>query len=62
MLAAGRSAPREIAPMIAEAVAAGHTSLRAVAEYLNALEITTSRGKAWTATAVRTAPQLLKSH
>jgi len=48
--------------MIAEAVAAGHTSLRAVAEYLNALEITTSRGKAWTATAVRTAPQLLKLH
>jgi DNA invertase Pin-like site-specific DNA recombinase len=53
---------KEIAPMIAEAIAGGHTSLRAIAEFLNTLEITTPRGKAWTATAVRNAQQLLKAY
>ena len=49
----------EIAPQINVARAAGFTSLRAIAGYLNELEITTPRGKAWTATAVRNAMTLI---
>jgi DNA invertase Pin-like site-specific DNA recombinase len=43
----------EIAPLIAEARAAGHATLAAVAEHLNAQGIATPRGKRWTPTAVR---------
>jgi DNA invertase Pin-like site-specific DNA recombinase len=50
---AARKRASEIAPLIVEARALGHTSLRAVAEFLNAREVTTPRGKQWTATAVR---------
>jgi len=49
----------EIAPQIKAARAAGHKSLRAIAGYLNELEITTPRGKAWTATAVSNALKLI---
>src|SRR5580700_511507 len=52
---------KEIAPQIEAARAAGQQSLRAIAEHLNSLEITTPRGKAWTATSVRNAQQLLKT-
>ena len=44
---------REVAPAIEEARAAGHTTLLAIAAYLNGQSITTPRGKSWTATAVR---------
>jgi DNA invertase Pin-like site-specific DNA recombinase len=50
---------KEVAPVIAAARAAGSTSLRAIAEYLNSLSITTPRGKQWTATAVRNVQAIL---
>jgi DNA invertase Pin-like site-specific DNA recombinase len=50
---------KEIAEPIKAARAAGCTSLRQVAEYLNGLEITTPRGKQWTATAVKNAQALI---
>jgi DNA invertase Pin-like site-specific DNA recombinase len=43
---------KEIAPLISEARKDGHTSLRAIAAYLNAGGNPTPRGKQWTATAV----------
>jgi DNA invertase Pin-like site-specific DNA recombinase len=49
----------EIAPQIEAAHASGCASLRQVAEYLNELEITTPRGKQWTATAVKNAQALI---
>jgi len=52
-VASARSRALEIAPQIAAARASGCDSLRKIAAYLNELEITTPRGKAWTATAVR---------
>ncbi len=52
---------KEIAPAIEEARAAGHTSLRQIAAYLNDQGIQTPRGKAWTATAVRNAMEQLKA-
>ncbi len=55
-----RERAREIAPQIRAAREAGHASLRQVAAYLNGLEITTPRGRRWTATAVRNAEQVLK--
>lgn len=48
-----------IAPQIKAAREAGNTSLRQIAAYLNGLEITTPRGKAWTATAVKNAQALI---
>ena len=48
-----------VAPQIQAAHAAGHTSLRAVAAYLNDQQITTPRGRQWTATAVRNAQALV---
>lgn len=48
-----------IAPQIQAAREAGCTSLRQIAAHLNDLEITTPRGKAWTATAVRNAQALI---
>jgi len=51
---------REIAPQIKAAREAGHASLRQVAAYLNGLEITTPRGRLWTATAVRNAEAIMK--
>lgn len=50
---------KEIAPQIEAARAAGCASLRQVAAYLNDLEITTPRGKSWTATAVKNAQALI---
>lgn len=50
----------EIAPQIKAARAAGYASLRKVAAYLNDLEITTPRGKQWTATAVANAQRVLE--
>lgn len=46
---------KDVAPQITEARKAGHTSLRAIAGYLNDMEIPTPRGKQWTATAVANA-------
>ena len=43
---------KEVAPQIQEARKQGHTSLRAIAAYLNEQDIPTPRGKQWTATAV----------
>jgi DNA invertase Pin-like site-specific DNA recombinase len=43
---------KEIQPKIEAARKEGHASLRAIAAYLNNLEIPTPRGKQWTATAV----------
>jgi DNA invertase Pin-like site-specific DNA recombinase len=43
---------KDVAPRIMEARKDGHTSLRAIAAYLNDMEIPTPRGKQWTATAV----------
>ena len=48
-----------IAPQIEAARAAGCTSLRQIASFLNGLEITTPRGKTWTATAVKNTKALL---
>ena len=42
----------EVSPQIDTARAAGHTSLRAIAAYLNEQSIPTPRGKLWTAAAV----------
>jgi DNA invertase Pin-like site-specific DNA recombinase len=57
--AMARSRAAEVAPAIKAARAAGCVSLRAVAAHLNALSITTPRGKTWTASAVRNAEQLI---
>jgi len=43
---------KEVAPIIVEARAAGHQSLRAIAGYLNEQQVPTPRGKQWTPTAV----------
>lgn len=50
-----------IAPQIDEARKAGCASLRQVAAWLNEREITTPRGKAWSAMAVRNAQALIAS-
>jgi hypothetical protein len=57
--AKARSRALEIAPQLKVARELGHTSLRAVAAFLNDLEITTPRGKRWTATAVSNAEKQL---
>jgi DNA invertase Pin-like site-specific DNA recombinase len=57
--AKARERAKVIAPEIKTARAKGHTSLRKIAEYLNGLEITTPRGKRWTATAVANAEKLI---
>jgi len=57
--ARARARAKEISPQIAAARVEGCTSLRSIATYLNGLEITTPRGKRWTATAVRNAQRLL---
>lgn len=49
-----------IAPQIEEAHRAGCASLRQVAAWLNEREITTPRGKAWTAMAVRNTEELIR--
>ena len=59
LTAAARKRAQEIAPLILEARALGHTSLRAVAGFLNSREVTTPRGKAWTATAVRNVERMI---
>jgi len=51
---------QEVAPAIAEARSAGCASLRTIAAYLNEREITTPRGKAWTATAVANTLRLIE--
>lgn len=43
---------KDIAPQIEAAKECGHTTLRAIAAYLNEQEIPTPRGKQWNATAV----------
>lgn len=50
-----------IAPAIESARAAGNTSLRQIAAYLNAESIPTPRGKLWTATAVKNVLEQLKA-
>jgi DNA invertase Pin-like site-specific DNA recombinase len=50
-----RRRARDIAPMIEEARAAGRTSLRQIAAYLNDEGATTPRGSQWTAAAVQRA-------
>lgn len=50
-----------VAEPIADAIKAGHTSLRQIAAYLNEQQITTPRGREWTATAVANAQRLLES-
>jgi DNA invertase Pin-like site-specific DNA recombinase len=57
--AKARARALEIAPQIKMARSEGYNSLRQVAEYLNGLEITTPRGKRWTATAVANAQRLI---
>lgn len=57
--AKARARAAEIAPLIKSARAIGCTSLRKVAAHLNGLEITTPRGKRWTATAVANAERLM---
>jgi DNA invertase Pin-like site-specific DNA recombinase len=59
--AKAQSRAKEIAPQIEAARAAGCNSLRQIAEYLNGLEVTTPRGKQWTATAVKNAQALIDS-
>ncbi len=49
-----------IGPQIEEARRSGCTSLRQVAAWLNEREITTPRGKAWTAAAVRNTEALIR--
>jgi DNA invertase Pin-like site-specific DNA recombinase len=56
-----RDRAQEIAPAIEVAQSEGHTSLRQIAAYLNSLQITTPRGKNWTATAVANAQRLIKA-
>lgn len=60
-LAKAQARAKEIAPQIEAARASDCTSLRQIAEYLNGLEITTPRGKQWTATAVKNAQALIDS-
>jgi hypothetical protein len=57
--AKARARAAEIAPQFKAAREAGCASLRQVAAYLNNLEITTPRGKCWTATAVANAQRLI---
>jgi len=57
--AKARAPAAEIAPVLKTAREIGCTSLRSIAEYLNGLEITTPRGKRWTATAVANAQRLI---
>jgi hypothetical protein len=52
---AGSQRTQDVAPLIAEARKAGHTSTRAIAAYLNGRKSTTPRGKQWTPTAVAAA-------
>jgi DNA invertase Pin-like site-specific DNA recombinase len=61
MVIAGNARKRaaEIAPLIAEARAEGCASLRSIAKFLNSREVTTPRGKAWTAGAVRNVQRLI---
>lgn len=59
--AKARQRAKDIEPAIKEAQAAGHTSLRQIAAYLNAQSIQTPRGKLWTATAVKNALEQLKA-
>ncbi len=55
IVAKAREYARLIAPEIAAARAVGCTSLRQIAAYLNDRNVTTPRGKLWTAAAVRNA-------
>lgn len=57
--ARARERAQLIAPQIEEAKAAGCVSLRQIAAWLNEREITTPKGRQWTATAVRNAQALL---
>jgi DNA invertase Pin-like site-specific DNA recombinase len=52
---------KEVSQPLRDARAAGCKSLRDVAEYLNELEITTPRGKLWTATAVANTEKLIEA-
>ncbi len=52
---------QEVAPAIVEARAEGCSSLRTIAAYLNHREITTPRGKCWTATAVANTLRLIEA-
>lgn len=54
-----RERAKLIAPQIAAAQAEGRKSLRAIAHYLNELEIATPRGSRWTATAVKNTQKLI---
>jgi DNA invertase Pin-like site-specific DNA recombinase len=56
-----RERAKEIAPALSAARELGCKSLRDIAEYLNGLEMTTPRGKRWTAAAVRNAQRQLAS-
>jgi DNA invertase Pin-like site-specific DNA recombinase len=49
----------DIRPQINAAREAGHLSLRAIAAYLNQMQIPTPRGKSWTATAVANAHRMI---
>jgi len=57
--ARARQRAREIAPALSAARELGCKSLRDIAGYLNGLEMTTPRGKQWTAAAVRNAQRQL---
>ncbi len=57
--AKARARAAEIADPLKEARQAGCVSLRQVAAHLNKLGITTPRGKAWTATAVKNAQRFI---
>ena len=57
----GRLRTLDIEPAITEAQAAGRTSLRQIAAYLNEQSIQTPRGKLWTPTAVKNALEQLKA-
>lgn len=57
--AKARARAKEVEPQIEEARKAGRSSLRGIAEHLNSFEITTPRGRRWTATAVRNVLMLI---
>ena len=50
----------DVQPQITAARVAGHLSLRAIAAYLNGMQISTPRGKQWTATAVANAQRMVE--
>jgi DNA invertase Pin-like site-specific DNA recombinase len=57
--AKARARAAEVAPVLKTAREIGCKSLRAIAEYLNGLEISTPRGKRWTAAAVSNAQRFI---